>query len=72
MLGKFKTDDFDIRWYFIPLDKVDEFDTMLSELGLLEFFDEEWETTRNVFNDKFGKYRVGESIQNYVVDFKGE
>lgn len=71
MLGKFKTDN-DTHWYFIPLEKVDEFDTMLSEMGMLEFFDEEWDKAENIFENKFGRYRLNMSIQNYVVDFRGE
>lgn len=67
MLGKFKQ-DIDGRYYFVPEKSIDEFESLVANIGLTEYYGEDFNSANKVFNQKFGKYRLVYPITDYLVD----
>lgn len=63
-IGYLRQDD-DCHWYTVPYDKIEEFDNLMDKM---------YENARNgdyetefEFNDRFGKYTVGGSLNNIKI-----
>ena len=67
MLGKFREDE-DYNNYFIPENMIEEFDTIISELGLLDFYCDEWECKYNELLVKFKPYLLSNPVEYYLCD----
>jgi hypothetical protein len=71
ILGKFRTDG-DTHWYFIPENLIKRFDCLMAQMGLLDFYDEEWEEKNQIFNNEFSKYRLKYASENYLCEINIE
>jgi uncharacterized phage-like protein YoqJ len=64
-IGKFRT-DLDNRHYFIPIRLLDDYDYMIANISLLEFYDNEFESSLTVFNEQFSKYKLVFPPEQYL------
>ena len=64
IVGKFRTDG-DGHWYFVPRKFVDKFDNYMMDLGLLDYYNDEWETKNEEFEDEFGEYELKYFPEHY-------
>jgi len=69
MIGKFREDE-DYNNYFIPENMIEEFDTIIFELGLLDFYCDEWECKYNELLVKFKPYLLSNPVEYYLCDNK--
>jgi hypothetical protein len=71
IIGKFRTDG-DGHWYFVPKRFVDKFDNYMMELGLLDYYNEEWDLKNDEFEDEFGEYELNNPIETYLCEMDVE
>lgn len=64
-IGKFRT-DLDNRHYFIPVRLISEYDNMITNISLLEFYDNEFERSLTVFHKRFSKYKLDFPPEQYL------
>ena len=64
-IGKFRK-DLDGHSYFIPMKLLVDFDNMITNISLLEFYDEEFESSLTIFNNQYSKYKLKYPQEQYL------
>jgi hypothetical protein len=66
MLGKFRKDD-DGHWYFIPQERLEEFDATMRDIEEADSYSDDWYEYVDFFISRFDDYRC-EPPQSYLVE----